>query len=106
MQIRRAGLETRPIRPWLNPGENGNSLYFSMGEDSSLNPGRETLPLQGIGVVGHSFCARRSFWSSQGYIYEVHLRGLLLINVIPTAVEGSRLSFSQEKQGRGAASVD
>jgi len=39
-----------------------------------------------------------------GYIYEVHLRGLLLVNVIPTAVEGSRLSFSQKKWGCGAAS--
>ena len=39
-----------------------------------------------------------------GYIYKVHLRGLLLINVIPTAVEGSRLSFSQKKRGFGAAS--
>jgi hypothetical protein len=31
-----------------------------------------------------------------GYIYEVHLRGLHLINVIPTAAEGSRLSSSSK----------
>jgi len=39
-----------------------------------------------------------------GYIYEVHLRGLLLTSVIPTAVEGSRLFFSQKKRGFGDAS--
>ena len=39
-----------------------------------------------------------------GDIYQVQLRGLVLIKVIPTAVEGSQSSYSQKKREFGAAS--
>jgi hypothetical protein len=64
----------------------------------------ERLVLSPYEIDGPDLYQVRPATKVTGYIYEVHLRGLQRINVIPTATEGSRFSFDQSRR-RGAAST-
>jgi hypothetical protein len=50
-------------------------------------------------IDGPSLYQDRPVTKVTGYIFEVHLRGLHPLNVIPTAAEGSRLSSSPRRGG-------
>jgi hypothetical protein len=70
-----------------------------------------TLVLSQYGIDGPYLYQDRPLTKVTGYIYKVHLRGLLLINVIATPstslrihfTEGSRLSLGPESRRRGVA---